>query len=113
MYTKTDVEKLLVQYFNDAWDMDDELGPEPGMPKAKNNPARQGGILAEKIDLEYAFHALSIDAESLRLRYGNGETIVGVSEQVGTSAETISRHIDFYISEILEEMNTSAVRKGI
>lgn len=110
MYTKTEVEKLLSRYFHNNWDTGEETGPEPGMPRAKKNPARSGGILAQKVDLERAIKYIGGDIP-LEMRYATGATYDAIGQELGVTSETASSLLEMLVSELVDEMNTADLRK--
>jgi len=115
MYTKNDIEKLLMQHFNDAWDMDNEYAPEPGMPKAQANPATQGGIWAEKIDLQRSLAAIPLSVDellALEHRFGGGLSYEDMGPRIAASSTTAFRLITGLVDELVDEMNTGAWRLG-
>lgn len=101
-YSPDRVRVLLSLMFTGTKDVDDNLIPDPDMPKAKGDPATGGSTASELLDIKGAWsYCLRHDAlrspeiieDTFKYGFGAGELAEGYSAGIGEVIELIDQDV--------------------
>ena len=97
-YTRDDIEKLLIAYFNGGIQFREEYSPDDDMPRAAGNPARGNSFAVELIDTKNAWHwavkgQRLHSPEAVFLHYGEGVNHKRIGLILGTPKATVTYRI--------------------
>ena len=106
-YERQMVEALLVAHYNHGVLVDD-TAPDPTMPKAASNKARQGGLVVALIDIDRALERTPLtprERDGIYLRYCHGCNNVEIAKGLDVSEWTIRTDLARAVSAIERTIN--------